>query len=85
MARVCATWDDLKLIKWINQVISKVIDAEKCCMVGILRFWNCKSLTTGYLELSTYRTNSEKSLVKYICASTWNSTLKDLPMNNFET
>ena len=42
------------------------------------------SIPAGSLELPTYRTNSGKSSIKYICASTWNSTLKDLSMKYIE-
>ena len=42
------------------------------------------SIPAGSLELPTYRTNSGKSSIKYICASTWNSTLKDLSIKYTE-
>ena len=42
------------------------------------------SIPAGSLELPTYRTNSGKSSIKYICASTWNSTLKDVSMKYIE-
>ena len=42
------------------------------------------SMPAGSLELPTYRTNSGKSSTRYVCASAWNSTLKDLSMKNIE-
>ena len=42
------------------------------------------SMPAGSLELPMYRTSSGKSSTKYICASAWNSTLKDLSIKNIE-
>ena len=42
------------------------------------------SVPVGSLQLPTYRTNSGKSSIKYICSSTWNSTLKELSIKNFK-
>ena len=42
------------------------------------------SLPAGSLELPMYITSSGKSSTKYICASAWNSTLKDLSIKNIE-
>ena len=38
----------------------------------------------GSLPLSTYRTNSGLTSIKYICSSTWNSTLKNLSVVDLE-
>ena len=42
------------------------------------------SVPVGSLQLPTYRTNSWKSSIKYICSSTWNSTLKELSIKNLK-
>ena len=42
------------------------------------------SIPAGSMLLPTFRTNSGKSSIKYVCSSTWNLTLKELSMKNIE-
>ena len=42
------------------------------------------SVPVGSLQLPSYRTNSGKSSIRYICSSTWNSILKELSIKNFK-
>ena len=42
------------------------------------------SIPAGSILLPTFRTNSGKSSIRYICSSTWNLTLKELSMKNIE-
>ena len=42
------------------------------------------SIPAGSLKLPIYRSNSGLTSIKYICSSTWNSTLKNLSILNLE-
>ena len=42
------------------------------------------SIPAGSLKLPTYKTNAGLSSIKYICSSTWNSTLKNQSIENLE-
>ena len=42
------------------------------------------SIPAGSLKLPIYRSNSGLTSIKYICSSTWNSTLKNLSLENLE-
>ena len=50
------------------------------------RISDSKSKSTSFNQalphVATFRTNSGKSSIRYICPSTWNLTLKELSMKN---